>query len=173
MAYSFYDGTVVAARNALDSLSHLLNVAEKQPNASTLLSARLYDDMRPLTSQVHLAAQTIDRLLARLDCRDHVPIEDNLATFEDMRERIQTAQKALDEADMETINRRGDESAHTALTPQLTIDMTGADFAAGASIPNLYFHLSIAYAILRKEGVPLGKWDYIQGFMNPQLAKAQ
>ena len=172
MAFTFYDSTIVAAKNVLDSLSHLLNLAEKQPNASALLSARLYDDMRPLTSQVHLAVQTIDRLLARLDHRDHLPIEDDLATFDDMYERIGKAQKALDEVVKETVNRRGDESAPTALTPQLTKDMTGAAFAAGASMPNLYFHLSIAYAILRKEGVPLGKWDYIQGFMNPVLAKA-
>lgn len=172
MVYTFYDASIVAAQHALGSLSHLVDVAEQQPNASELLTARLYEDMRPFSSQVHLAAQTIERLLCRLDNREHVPIEDTLATYEDLRQRIQSARKELDGTDKEIINKRGDESAPTWLMPGMTVDMTGAAFASGASMPNLFFHLSIAYAILRAQGVPLGKWDYIQDFMKPQLPSA-
>ncbi|KAJ9620101.1 hypothetical protein H2203_007865 [Taxawa tesnikishii (nom. ined.)] len=172
MAYTFYDGSIVASKHVLDSLSHIIDIAEQQPNASALPSARLYDDMRPFSSQIHLAAQTIERLLARLNGDEHVPIEDTISTFEDMRQRIQSVHKQLDQADKDTINRRGDESAPTVLTPDMTKNMTGAAFASGASMPNLFFHLSIAYAILRSEGVPLSKWDYIQPFMNYQLSRA-
>ena len=170
--FSFYDASIVAAKHALDSFGHLIDVAEQQPNATELLSARLCEDMRPFSSQAHLAAQTIERLLARLDGREHVPIQDTLATYEDMRQRLQSARKELDATDKETINKRGDESAPTWLMPGMTVDMTGAALASGASIPNLFFHLSIAYAILRAQGVPLGKWDYIQDFMKPQLPSA-
>jgi len=78
----------------------------------------------------------------------------------------------LDAVDEEAINRAGNEVAPTVLTPTMTVEMSGADFAMGASMPNIFFHLSIAYAILRKEGVELGKWNYIQPFMQYQLAKA-
>lgn len=172
MSFSFYDATIIAAKHNLDGLSHILEVAEQQPNASTLPSARLYEDMRPLSSQIHLAAQAIERMLARFNGEEHVPIEDKIQTFEDMRHRIRSAYEALDRTDRDTINRIGDETAPTVLTPEMTVNMTGAAFALGASMPNIFFHLTIAYAILRSQGVPLGKWDYIQPFMNYQLAKA-
>lgn len=171
MAYTFYDSTIVASKNVLDSLSHIIDIAEKQPNASTLPSARLSEDMRPFSSQIHLAAQTLERFLATLDGREHVPIEDKISTFEDMRQRIQSVHEALDKTDRDAINERGDKRAPTVLTPTMTVDMTGAEFAACTSMPNLFFHLSIAYAILRAQGVPLGKWDYIQPFINHQLGK--
>jgi hypothetical protein len=170
MAFTFYDSTILPSKHVLDDLTHLISTAEKHEKASTLPSARLAEDMRPFSSQIHLAAQAIERLLCRLTHREHVPIEDTLATYDDMRARIASAHAELDA--VEAINNAGDEKAPTVLTPVMTVEMSGADFAMGASMPNIFFHLSIAYAILRKEGVPLGKWDYIQPFMQYQLAKA-
>lgn len=171
MAYSFYDGTIVASQHVLDGLTHLVDTAEKQPNAATLPPARLADDMRPFSSQIHLAAQSIERLLCRLNKREHVRIEDTVSTYDDMRQRIASVRAELDAADKDAINRAGDETAPSVMSPELTLDLTGAEFARG-SMPNLFFHLSIAYAILRAQGVPLGKWDYIQPFMKDVLAKA-
>ena len=172
MTFTFYDTSILASKHVLDDFTHLIKIAEKQPNASSLPSARLAEDMRPFSSQVHLAAQAIERLLCRLAHREHVPVEDTIATYDDMRKRIASAHAELDTVDRDVINKAGDESAPTPLTPDMTVNMTGAAFAMGASMPNIFFHLSIAYAILRKEGVPLGKWDYIQPFMQYQLAKA-
>jgi len=173
MPFTFYYATILASKHALDDLTHLIDIAEKQPNASTLPSARLAEDMRPFSSQIHLTAQAIERLLCRLSHLEHVPVEDTIATYDDMRQRIASTHAELNGVDREAINKAGDESAPTPLTPQMTVDMTGAAFAMGASMPNIFFHLSIAYAILRKEGVPLGKWDYIQPFMQYQLAQAK
>ena len=172
MAFTFYDSSIIASKHVLDSLTHLIDIAEKQPNASKLPSARLADDMRPFSSQIHLASQAIERLLCRLHKREHVPIEDKIATFDDMRQRIQSVHAELDAADKDAINKVGDEVAPTWLTPGMTVNMSGSAFAMGASMPNIFFHLSIAYAVLRAEGVPIGKWDYIQPFMQYQLGKA-
>lgn len=172
MPFTFYDSSILACKHVLDDFTHLIEVAEKHEKASTLPSARLADDMRPFSSQVHLTAQAIERLLCRLANREHIPVEDTIKTYDDMRARIKSAHAELDAADKETINRVGDETAPTVLMPNMTVEMTGAAFAMGASMPNIFFHLSIAYAILRAEGVPLGKWDYIQPFMQYQLAKA-
>ena len=172
MAFTFYDSSIVASNHVLDSLSRLIDIAEKQPNASTLPSARLADDMRPFSSQIHLASQAIERLLCRLHSRDHVPVEDKISTFDDMRQRIQSVHAELDATDKDAINKAGDEVSPTWLTPDMTVNMSGSAFAMGASMPNIFFHLSIAYAILRAEGVPIGKWDYIQPFMQYQLGKS-
>lgn len=170
--FTFYEASILPSKHVLADLTHLIDLASAHPKASTLPSARLAEDMRPFSSQIHLAAQAIERLLCRLTLREHVPVEDTIATYDDMRARIASANAELDALDKEAVNRAGDESAPTFLAPQMTVDMPGAAFAMGASMPNIFFHLSIAYAILRKEGVPLGKWDYIQPFMQYQLAKA-
>jgi hypothetical protein len=172
MAFTFYDSSIVASKHVLDSLSHLIEKAEAHPGASKLPSARLADDMRPFSSQIHLASQAIERLLCRLHKREHVPIDDKIATFDDMRQRIKSVHAELDATDKDAINKAGDEVAPTWLTPEMTVNMSGSAFAMGASMPNIYFHLSIAYAILRAEGVQIGKWDYIQPFMQYQLGKA-
>jgi hypothetical protein len=172
MAFTFYDSSILPCKHVLDDLIHLIELAEKHPNASTLPSARLAEDMRPFSSQIHLAAQAIERLLCRLASREHVPVEDTIQTYDDMRARIRSVHAELDATDKDVINRAGDEVAPTPLTPAMTVEMSGANFAMGASMPNIFFHLSIAYAILRAQGVPLGKWDYIQPFMQYQLGKA-
>jgi hypothetical protein len=53
------------------------------------------------------------------------------------------------------------------------MDLPGKAFAMGAAVPNINFHLSMAYAILRKEGVPLGKKDFIMPFVGEYIVKMQ
>lgn len=108
-------------------------------------------------------------MLARLNGTEFIPPTDDLATFEDMYARIKSTTKDLESLDPSFIDKRGDIIEPTVLTPELTKEMSAADFAMGASMPNVYFHLNMAYAILRMEGVELGKWDYISGFMGPIL----
>ncbi|KAM0715635.1 hypothetical protein Q7P37_009133 [Cladosporium fusiforme] len=168
MSFNFYRTTITPCKHALNTLSHILTKASQQPNASSLPAARLAPDMRPLSSQIHLTAQQIERLLARLDHKQHLQTEDTLATFEDMHARIAAAHALLDATDEATVNSRGDEVAPTDLTAGLVVDMSAAAFAEGA-MANVYFHVSIAYAILRMQGVPLGKPDYIMPFVKEHL----
>ncbi|KAE8387415.1 hypothetical protein ETB97_003693 [Aspergillus alliaceus] len=170
MVYSLYDGTIVMAKSALTSLAHILHQAEQLPNATDLLTARLQDDMKPLTSQIHIATQVTEKMIARLTGREHVVFDENLKSFTDLHERLQNAITALNEADKDIVNRRGEEVEPTTLGPDRVLPMSGAAFVNGTAIPNIFFHLTIAYAILRKEGVPLGKRDYIMSFVGPQLA---
>ena len=62
MAFTFYDSSIVASKHVLDSLTHLIDIAEKHPNASNLPSARLAEDMRPFSSQIHLVTIIIFRI---------------------------------------------------------------------------------------------------------------
>lgn len=169
--FTFYTATIQTSLSILTSLTNILQIAEtKHSSPSDLLPARLAPDMRPLTSQIHLLTQAIQRLLARLKRIPFVPPEDEIRTFEDIHARILATKQDLEAMDVNFVNRRGDEVEATVLTPDLTKEMSGADFAMGASMPNIYFHLNMVYAILRMEGVQLGKWDYIGGFMGPVLA---
>ncbi|KAA8645442.1 DUF1993 domain-containing protein [Aspergillus tanneri] len=154
-------------------LPHILRQAEQYPNAANLLAARLRDDMKPLTSQIHIATQVSEKMLARLTGRDPVIFDENLKSFAEIHERIENALKALSDADKDVVNRYGEEVSPTTLGPDKILSISGAAFANGTAMPNIFFHLTIAYAILRKEGVPLGKRDYIMSFVAPQIARSQ
>lgn len=173
MVYSLHDGTIVMASSALTSLAHILRQAEQYPNATDLLAARLYEDMKPLTFQVHIATQVSEKMLARLTGREPVIFDENLSSFADLHERIENVLKALKDADKDVVNQLGEEVKPTTLGPGKILPINGAAFANGTAMPNIFFHLSIAYAILRKEGVPLGKRDYIMSFVAPQISGTQ
>ncbi|KAJ4211899.1 hypothetical protein NW759_012186 [Fusarium solani] len=171
MAFTLYDATIVDAKTILETLDGLLKKAEEQPNAESFLRARLYEDMNPLTFQIHAATRFTELVLARLTGREAVQYEDNLVSYADMHARIAKVLAALEKADKDTVNRYGEEVLPTALPSAGTMDISGKAFAKGAAIPNIYFHLNMTYAILRKEGVPLGKKDYAMGFAMDHILK--
>ncbi|KAE8449826.1 hypothetical protein EG329_007303 [Mollisiaceae sp. DMI_Dod_QoI] len=173
MGYTLYDGTIMVVQGILGSLSHILHKAEQRLNASTLLEARLHEDMYPLTDQVRLATQFSENMVARLTGREPVTFEGTPTTFAKCYERIDTVLKALNEADKNVVNEHGDILGITKMGPEKTVEMSGAAYAHSITIPNIYFHLTTAYGILRKEGVPLGKLDYYVGFFPQQTTGSQ
>lgn len=172
MNYSLYDGSIVTAKSALTSLDHILNEAEKSSNVANLPTAQLCEDMKPLTFQVHIATLISEKLVARLTGREAINLDNDLVSFADMRERTQKVLRSLDEADKDVVNQHAEEQLPTPLGP-LTLEMTGNAFASAFAVPNIFFHLNIAYAILRKEGVPLGKRDYLGSFLGPYMPKSE
>jgi hypothetical protein len=166
MSYTAYDDSILVAQDALKSLHHILKVGSQHPNAANLPSARLHADMLPLTFQVESATNTAAKLPAKL-LGQPAPsfVDGKLTTWEDMFARIEAAQEVLAEVDGNDINRRGGEKII------LGVDKEGnrAPFPTpalvfGYSLPNIFFHVTTAYGILRKEGVPLGKSDYLDSF---------
>ncbi|KAE8416988.1 hypothetical protein BDV36DRAFT_258488 [Aspergillus pseudocaelatus] len=164
MAHTFYDGTIPVVQAILNSLSHILHQAGQHPNATTLLAARLHEDMYPLTDQVRIATQFSENLVARLTGREPAMFDGSPTTFAECYERIETVLKASNEADKDVVNQHADVVATTKMGPEKAVDMTAAAYAHSVALPNIYFHLTTAYGILRKEGVPLGKRDYYVGF---------
>jgi hypothetical protein len=168
MGYTLYDGTIVVVQGIIGSLNHFLHQAEKRPDASALLEARLHENMYPLTDQVRIATQFSENLLARLAGREPTTFEGKPTTFAECFARIETVQKALKEADKNVINGNTDVVGATKMGPGASADMSAATYAHSIALPNIYFHVNTAYGILRKEGVPLGKGDYYTGFL-PQF----
>lgn len=158
MSYSLYDATVSMAISALKSLSQILTRAEEHPDHTSLLTARLIDDMKPLRFQVHYATFQAQYLAAKLSGREYTEPEDDLDTYEKMQVRIKQALEALKETDRETANGHADAITKFARSDHM-MEVPVKGVVALVNMPNIYFHVSIAYAILRKEGVPLGKRD--------------
>ena len=81
--------------------------------------------------------------------------------------------KVLHEADKDVVNQHGDTVATTPMGPKKSVEMSAAMYAHTIALPNIYFHVSTAYGILRKEKVLPGKRDYYIGFHPQQLGGDQ
>lgn len=166
---TLYDGTIAVAIRSLTALAHIVSVAEAHPNSASFLSARLYDDMQPFTFQVDTATDIAQRLLAKVMGVEPVEYdEESLTSYADLKVRLTEVMKILEGADREIINTRAGSSVTVGVgagKPPVTLSTSA--YAYAAALPNIYFHVCMAYAILRSRGVPLGKSDYMDSFFAP------
>lgn len=156
--------TVHQARKMLQNLDRWLTAGEESAkkrsfDPAVLLAARLAPDQYPLTRQVQAACDAAKFLAARLGGKTPPSHPDTEQTIEELHARIRTVVEYLDTftpADFE-----GADSRTVPLPFAKGKAMKGADYAVEMALPNFYFHITTAYAILRHNGVPLGKIDYI------------
>ena len=167
LALSVYEASVPGYQRMLSNLSHMLDKAEAYArengiDLATLAEARLAPDMRPLTAQVQMASDSAKGGAARLAGVEPPSFPDVETTFPELKDRIARTIAFLD-----TIKPEQLEGAETRTIemrfPQRTMTFNGRDFLLGFSLANFHFHIVTAYAILRSQGVPLGKPDYLAG----------
>lgn len=157
--YDISVGTYIAGVTAL---VNILKKAALQPDADTLPSARLIEDMLPLSFQVQSVSNTVSRSLQRLLKTDIQSWEDNETTMEQLVERAENTLALLQNMDPKSL-----EGAEKNVCKVAGEEMTGRQFILGFGMPSLLFHLQTAYSILRMKGVPLGKDDYMGPWHRP------
>ncbi len=140
----------------------------KKFDAKNFLSMRLVVDQFPLSRQVQIACDTAKLAASRLSGKEAPAQADTEETIDQLRERLRSVIAYLDgytAADFSTAAQR------TITQPRWEgKTMTGADYFLEHALPNFFFHLTTAYAILRQNGVPLGKRDYL-GVLTQQAPK--
>lgn len=149
----------------LKSLSAILRKAEQQAKTkaydpAVLLNARLAPDMLHLTRQVQIATDHAKGCMARLAGHAPETIEDTEATFADLQARIAKAigiVESYKDADLAGAETR----EVTVKIPNAELKFSGIDYVNAWAMPNFYFHITTAYAILRHNGVELGKRDFL------------
>lgn len=151
----------------LGSLSSLLKKAEAQAEAKgykpeTLIQFRLFPDMFPLVKQVQLTCDFAARAAARLAGAEPKSFPDTETSFAELQARIAAAREYL--ASFADADYAGWQER------QITLKVGGQDmtfggdqFLMGYSLPQFHFHLTTAYAILRHNGIEIGKRDYMMG----------
>jgi hypothetical protein len=165
MPITIYDASIPILRRMLRNLSVILDKAAAHASArkidpAVLLSMRLAPDMFPLMRQVQTVTDFAKAIAARLAGREPPKWDDTEKTFEDLKLRIERALKLL--SDLNRQDLEGAESREVTVSPggrQFTFN--GADYLFHFALPNFYFHVTMAYAILRHAGVELGKRDFI------------
>lgn len=167
MATALYDLTVPMFIRGLNALSGLLDkgaafAVEKGIDPATLTGAQLIADMKPLTAQVQFACDTAKGTVTRLGDLEPVAMADTEQTFDELQARIARTIALLEAVPREKIDGRED-AAVVLKVPGGEIPFTGSSHVLTFSLPNFYFHLTMAYALLRQAGVPIGKIDFLGG----------
>ena len=161
MTFSLYDVASPILLRGLTNLSGFLDKASAEGfDEAALVQARLHDDMRPLASQVQLASDSAKGAVARLAGVDNPAMADVETTFAELKDRIARTIAFIES--VEPAAFVGAETRPVTLkTPSREMNFDGLGYLTSFVLPNFHFHLTTAYAILRKEGVPLGKMDYL------------
>jgi uncharacterized protein len=169
MSISMSSASVPIFRSMLSHLDHFLakaalHATAKKFDAGNLLSSRLAPDMLPLTRQVLIACDASKFCVARLAGVDAPKFDDTESTIEQLRERIAKTQAFIAGVAASAIDGCEDkEITFPVGRDGTTRTMKGEDYLKHWALPNFYFHVTTAYALLRHNGVELGKMDYLAG----------
>lgn len=165
MTLSMYQASVPVFSRQLTALAAILTKAEahaKEHNIkeAAFIQARLYPDMIPLPGQVQIATDGAKGAVARLAGIDIPVFEDTESTFVELITRCNRTIAFLDGFKPDQIDGT-EEKAIVLKMRTTTMDFVGQQYLLGFAIPNFYFHITVAYAILRHNGVPVGKRDFL------------
>jgi hypothetical protein len=167
VAISIYDQFVPVFTQMLGALDKVLSKAEADAAARKIdldvfVNARLAPDMLPLTRQIQIMTDQAKGCASRLAGQEPPKWADDERTFADLHARV-----AKTIAHLKTFKPEQFEGAETRAIeikfPNATFNFTGKDYLLTFVIPNFYFHYTTAYAILRHNGVPIGKGDVLGG----------
>ena len=150
---------------SLNNLSAILkkgaeHAAEKEIDPVVFVTARLFPDMFPLSRQVQIACDVCKGAATRISGIEAPSFDDVESSFEQLQERIAKTIAFLESVPTEAMN--GAEQKKVMLQAgTYEIEFTGATYLSTWALPNLYFHVTTSYNILRHNGVSLGKIDYV------------
>jgi len=167
MKISVHGMSVDLLANALTNLSHVLDkghahaVARKY-DPTLLLAARLTPDMLPLTRQIQIASDMSKFGVSRLAAVEAPKFEDKEQTFEELRARIARTIDFIKGVPASALEGSEDRVIKVPLRDR-TLEFKGLDYLVRWVIPNAFFHVTTAYAILRHAGVEIGKNDFLTG----------
>lgn len=165
MPVTMYDASVPQLKHMLRNLSSILDkavahAAARKIDPQVLLGMRLYPDMFALIRQVQTSTDFAKAIASRLAGRDPPKWDDTEKTFDELKLRIEKAVQILENVSPSDLE--GSEMREISVSPGgREMKFKGAEYLFSFALPNFYFHVTAAYAILRHAGVELGKRDFI------------
>ena len=168
MTISMYQTAVPTFVQMLDALSGILDkaaahAAAKKIEPAVFLNSRLSPDMFPLVRQVQVAADFAKNTVARLAGVEAPKKEDKEASFDELKARIAWTVDYVKGFKVEQIDGSEDRDVTIPMGGKPTT-FKGQRYLISFALPNFYFHLTCAHAILRADGVEVGKRDFLGGF---------
>jgi hypothetical protein len=164
---SIYEALIPVANRMLNNLSNILDkgaefAEKKQLEPGVLTGARLAPDMFTLTRQVQIACDMAKGAAARLGGVDVPKHDDTETTLAELKARVAKVQAFINSVPAANFSGSEDK-AITFSTRRGDLHFNGLDYLRNFVLPNFYFHITMTYAILRHNGVELGKMDFLGG----------
>ncbi len=165
MPFTIYEAAIPPMIRSLQNLSNILDKAVAQAKSEdksldALLEARLAPDMFPFTRQIQVVSDTAKGAAARLAGVEPPGFPDEEKTFPELQQRIAKTVDYL--KSFRTAQFDGAEDRTVTLKfPNGEMKFSGREYLTGFVLPNFYFHMTAAYALLRHNGIAVGKMDYL------------
>ena len=168
MSISMSSASLPVCTTMLTNLSHFLAKAQefvdaKKCDPAALTQYRLAPDMLPFTRQVLIACDAAKNGIARISGVEAPKFEDNESTLDELRARIGKTLAYLASVPAASVDATEAREITFPVGRDATRTMSAEAYLKHWMLPNLYFHVTMAYAILRHNGVELGKVDYLMG----------
>ena len=169
MTVSMHTLSVPVFKQMLGGLQAVLRKAEvhateRKIDPDALLQARLFPDMFPLLRQVQVASDFAKSVSARLAGVDVPKLADGEKTFADLQVRLEWVTKFIDGLEASQFEGAATREIVTQAGTPKEKRFTGESYLLNYGFPHFFFHTTAAYAILRHNGVEVGKKDYIGSF---------
>lgn len=170
MSFNIYEMSAPIFAASLSDMRAWLDKASGTKTEAELLDARLAPDMRPLSAQFQMASDSAKGAMARLSGVEAPAMADTEASFDDLRTRCDRTIAFIKSIDPASLTGAAEREVIMKFPNGMGFRFSGQQFLAGFALPNFFFHVTTAYAILRAAGVPLGKPDFLQHLGPPNLA---
>lgn len=166
MTNAIYTSSIPVFKQMLGGLQTVLHkaqahAADKKMDPNAFLQARLFPDMFPLLRQVQVASDFAKSVSARLAGVEVPKTEDNEQTFEQLQTRIETVLAFINSLDAAKFDDAATREIVTQAGTPKEKRFTGQSYLLNYGLPHFFFHTTTAYAVLRHNGVEVGKKDYI------------
>lgn len=170
MPISMSSASLPVFKAMLGNLDHFLDKAlahaeAKKFDPAVLLQCRLSPDMLPFTRQIQIACDGPKNGMARLSGVEAPKFDDTETTFGELKARIRKTLDYLESVPASSVDGTEEKEITFPVGREATRTMKGEAYLKHWVLPNFYFHITTAYAILRHNGVGLGKTDYLVGAM--------
>lgn len=165
--FTIYEASLPSLVRALNNLKHVLSLGEAHVTAQNIapevfLAARLFPNMYPLTKQIQIATDMSKGAAARLAGIDVPSFEDNETSFAMLYARIDKTIRFINSVTSAQLNE-AEERTIAFKAGSRDFSFSGSDYVTKWVLPNVYFHVTTAYNILRHNGVVLKKADFLGG----------
>ena len=172
MTLSIYDACVPVFAKAMRTSAAWLDKARAGgSDEAAIMAARLAPDMHPFPRQIQIASDTAKNAGARLSGGQAPAMADDEADFDQLKARCLKTADYLEGLDRAAFDGAEDREVVLKFPNGSGYRFSGRDYLLGFALPNFYFHQSMAYALLRANGVGVGKPDFLQHLGPPNVSE--
>ncbi|MEE7448502.1 hypothetical protein MRF4_12065 [Methylobacterium radiotolerans] len=173
MSISIHAVSVPVFVNSLRNMSVWLDKAASEKPEAELLLGRLAPDMRALPAQYQMASDSAKNAVARIAGIEAPAMPDVEATFAELKERCARTIAFVEGIDPAALASGAEREVELKFPNGMGYRFSGQAYLTGFALPNFFFHVTTAYAILRSAGVSLGKPDFLQHLGPPNIQASE